>query len=166
MALKSEDVYLKGKGKWCKLVVPDQLYNKWSVVLYPDNDSLETIRELQAKGMKNTLRKDDEGYNVNFGRPVSKENRKTGQLMTFNPPKVVDKDGQPMDGVSIGNGSDLTIKLEVYEHAVPGTQKKAKAARLVSVRVDNLIPFNTEKDFTPAEAEQVSGLKEQPEPLF
>lgn len=166
MAFKSEDVYLKGKGKWHKLVIPDQLYNKWSVVLYPDAASLETVRELQLAGLKNRLRKDDEGYNVNFSRPVTKENKKTGQVMTFNPPKVVNKEGDPMDGVAIGNGSDITIKLEVYEHAVPGSSKKAKAARLASVRVDNLIPFNKEKDFTPEEAEQISGLKEQPEPLF
>lgn len=166
MAFKSEEVYLKGKGKWIKAVVPDQLYNKWSVVLYPDTDSLEKVRELQLEGLKNRLRKDDEGYNVNFSRPVSKENKKSGQLMTFQPPKVVDKEGNPMDGVAIGNGSDITIKLEVYSHAVPGSSKTAKAARLASIRVDNLIPFNKEKDFTPEEAEQISGLKEQPEPLF
>lgn len=166
MAFKAEDVYLKGKGKWCKFVVPDTLYNKWSVNLYPDEASLKIITDLQTQGIKNRLRKDEDGYYMNFGRPCTKENKKTGQVMVFNAPKVVDKDNLPIDGSGIGNGSDLTIKLEVYEHGVPGSKSKSKAARLSSVRVDNLIPFSPEKDYTVEEQEQLKGLKEQPEPLF
>lgn len=160
--MASEYIYVKGKGSWVRLVKPDQ-WECWSVVLHPDAESLEIVRGLQAEGMKNTLRKDDDGYYTKFRRPVSK---KIGNIVkTFKPPEVIDKDGRPMDGLKIGNGSDLTLKLEVYQHSTPGGGK-AKAARLESVRVDNLVEFNPSTDFNQEEAQSVSGLKDQPVPLF
>lgn len=156
----AESLILKGKCKWAnRLFIPDIEYKKWSLVLYPDTDSLEKIRDLQAEGMKNVLKKDEDGYHVAFSRPTEKVIR--GKVVAFDPPTIVDFQEQPFAG-PIGNGSDVTVKLEVYQHSVPGTQKKAKAARVMSVRVDNLVPFEKEKDFTDTEKENVDGLDQHP----
>lgn len=161
--MASEFIYVKGKGSWCRFVKPD-LWDCWSCILHPDSESLETIRNLQAEGLKNVVKKDDDGYYVKFRRPITK---KMGNIVkTFKPPEVIDKDGRPMDGLKIGNGSDLTLKLEIYQYSPPGSNGKSKAARLESVRVDNLVEFNSDTDFNQEEAESVAGLKDQPAPLF
>jgi len=160
--LTNEVAYFQGKGKWARLVRPDDKYNKWNVQLYLNAESLEKLRELQAEGVKNPIKKDDDGYFANFSRPVNK--LMAGKVVAFTPPKVVDKDGIPYDK-QIGNNSDLTVKCEVYQHKTP-TGGKAKAIRLESVRIDNLIPFEQEKDFNDDEKAQVAGLKDQPEQLF
>lgn len=156
--------YVQGKASWVRIVKPDLTYNCWSITIHPTPDSLDKIRDWQAEGLKNMLKKDEDGYNVKFRCDVSKR-RKDGSVWTFLQPEAVDKDGKPMDGSIIGNGSDVTLKLEVYEHGTPGGGK-AKAARLVGVRVDNLVPFDPEKDFRPEEKARVEGLAEQPEQLF
>jgi len=143
--MATEYIDVSGKAKWARLVEPDSLYNKWQVVLYPDTKSLEVIRKLQTEGIKNKLRKDDEGYNMNFGRPTFIENRKSGLRKTLEPPTVKGKDDKPIDGITVGNGSDVTLGLEVYSHQVPGNRAGAKAARLKSVRVDNLVPYERPK---------------------
>lgn len=158
-----EEVYIQGKLSWCRLVKPND-WSKWSVTIHPNPKDLEVVRELQAEGLKNVIKKDDDGYYVQFSRPVNKETSK-GKMLAFTAPTVVDKDGIPMDGFKVGNGSDGTVKLEVYQHGTPGGGR-AKAARLVSVRVDNLVLFDPDTGFSDEEKENVSGLKDQPEQLF
>lgn len=161
---KTEEVYLQGKGKWARLINPDMKFppGKWNVVLYPNPDSLEKLRELQGRGLKNKLAKDDDGWYCNLGRPVSRMYK--GVNKPFTPPVVIDKDGAPFND-PVGNGSDLTIKLEVYEHGTPGGGK-AVAARLEKVRVDNLVPFKPDVDYKEDEAAEVAGIRIQPEQLF
>jgi hypothetical protein len=154
----AEELYLKGKAKWAnRLYVPDIEYKKWGLVLYPDHASLEIIRDLQAQGVKNVLKKDDDGYYISLGRPTEKVIR--GKVIPFSPPVVLDADGNATT-VSIGNGSDVTVKMEVYSHGTP-TGGKAKAMRLQSVRIDNLVPY-AQDSFTPEEQELTAGLAEQP----
>ena len=82
------------------------------------------------------------------------------------PPEIVNADGSPLEGVAIGNGSDATMKLEVYSHGTPGGGR-AKAARWAALRIDNLIPFNRDTDYPDQDRKAVSeGLREQPAPLF
>ena len=158
----AEEIYLKGKAKWAnRLYVPDIEYKKWGLVLYPDVASLEIIRDLQAQGVKNVLKKDDDGYYISLGRPTEKVIR--GKVVPFSPPVVLDKEGNATT-VSIGNGSDVTVKIEAYAHGTPGGGK-AKAIRLQSVRIDNLVPY-AQDSFTAAEVEQTAGLAEQPAPQF
>lgn len=157
-----EDVYIRGKVKWLKAVTAND-WNKWTVVVYPVADDLEKIRDLQGQGLKNVLKKDEDGYYTTFSRPVNKVIR--GKVIAFHPPKIVDKDNQPLDPTKIGNGSDATIKLEVYEHGTPGGGK-AKAARWEAARIDNLVPYEPDRDFTDSEKAAVAGLKDQPEQFF
>lgn len=160
-----EWIFLQGKGKYIKTKRPND-WGKWTCMLYPNNESLEKIRELQGQGLKNTLKKDEDGYNATFSRPVEKTFKKSGleRKIGFSPVEVLGPDGKPYDGL-IGNGSDITVKLEVYQHNTPGGGK-AKAARLSAIRIDNLVPFITD-DLDEAQQYQIKGLDEQPtQPLF
>lgn len=155
---KTETYYIQGKVTWFRAKVPNK-WNKWSVQIHPNNEGLETIRELQARGMKNQLKKDDNGYYTNFSRPVTKETS-TGRILSFEPVQVFDADGKPFSG-DVGNDSDVTLKIEVYQHATPGGGK-AIAARWVSARIDNLVPFDAKRDLNESEKASASGLAEQP----
>lgn len=139
---------LKGKLMWCRLVDLNR-YGKWSLDLYPDAESLEKLRELQAEGVKNIIKKDDDGYHVQISRPPTIEFAK-GAVLSVTPPRIRDKDKNPLPAnVLIGNGSDGTVTVETYVHRIPNTEKRAKAMRLFGVTVDNLIPFESTE--TPAE---------------
>lgn len=159
---KTENIYIQGKVSWFRPKVPNK-WNKWSVQIHPNDKGLEIIRELQAQGVKNQLKKDNDGYYTSFSRPVTKETS-TGKILSFTPVEVFDKDGNKFDG-NVGNGSDVTLKLEVYQHATPGGGK-AKAVRWVSARIDNLVPFEKERDLNDFEKEAAEGLDKQPEQLF
>lgn len=137
-------------------------YNKWSVTFYPDNASLEVIRDYQAKGVKNVMKKDDDGYFIQFSREPTKLMR--GKVVAFTAPKVVDSEGRPFDGSKIGWGSDATIRLEVYQHGTPNGGK-AFAARWDSIRVNNLVEFTPDKsDWSDEDKENVKSLTNAPEP--
>lgn len=175
----TEFVYVKGKAKWFRHMAPETYMEKsfWKHTVYPDTESLEIIRDLQAQGLKNKLKKDEDGYYVNFSRPTVMKNK--GQVVPMNPPMVVQKDGKTPQTQEVGNGSDITTKLEVYSHNVPGGGK-AKAARWLSTRVDNLVVYNSRlgpnNQFDPTEyfdaheQRAVKGLADQPaqenKPLF
>lgn len=160
----TEFVFITGKLSWVKTHTPDE-WGKWKVTVHPTVESLEKIRELQGEGIKNVLKKDDDGYKCTFSRPTQRMVK--GKVIGLTPPEVLQADGKtPLTGVHVGNGSDGTVKLEVYQHNTPGGGK-AKAARLLSIKVDNLIPFEMKRDFTEGQQELVSGLAEQkPEQLF
>jgi len=162
--LKTENIFIQGKLSWVKVQVPDE-WGKWKVTVHPNAASLDKIRDLQAEGLKNVLKKDEDGYFVSFSRPTQKMMK--GKVIGLTPPELLMADGKtPLQGVLVGNGSDGTVKLEVYQHGTPGGGK-AKAARLVSIRVDNLIPFEINRDFDRDQKEKVAGLEEvPPEPLF
>lgn len=154
----TEYVFLTGKLSWVKTTVPDE-WGKWKATIHPNNESLEKIRDLQAEGIKNVLKKDEDGYCCTFSRPTQKMIK--GKVVGLAPPEVLQADGKtPLTGVLVGNGSDGVIKLEVYPHGTPGGGK-AKAARLLSIKVDNLIPFEMKKDFSEGQLLAVEGLAEQ-----
>lgn len=160
----SDYVYVQGKLSWVKYITPDPLYNKWSVTIHPNEEGMEIIRDLQTKGVKNQWKKDEDGYYISFSRPADRKIK--GKVIGMAPPVVLDKDGNPLEDTAIGNGSDGTLKLEIYSHPTP-SGGKAKAARWASVKIDNLIPFNKDTDFPdPAQREQAEGLAEQPEQMF
>lgn len=160
----SDHVYIQGKVSWVKYVTPDPLYNKWTIQIHPNQEGIEKIRELQTEGIKNQFKKDEDGYYINFSRPA--ERKIKGKIIGMTPPVVLNSDGVPMDGVAIGNGSDGTLKLEIYSHPTP-SGSKAKAARWAGLKIDNLVPFNKDTDFPdPAQKEQAEGLDEQPQQIW
>lgn len=166
---KTKRITVRGKCNWAHVTRLNK-FGDWSVECYPCDEDLEVLRELQSKGLKNTMMKDDNGYYMRFKRPPKKDIRlRNGEIKTliFTPPTVAMADGSPLpDGVLIGNGSDLSIILEVYPHGTPGGGK-AVAARLEGVRVDNLVPFNPQTDYQDEEEKaRVDEVTSQPKPVF
>lgn len=159
---KNEYYYLSGRVDWYRPDVANK-WNKWSHQLHPDAPSMEILRDLQADGLKNMIKKDDDGYYLNVSRPVNKQTA-TGKVIVFQPPETFDKDGVPYKG-AVGNGSDVTTKIEVYTYSPPGGAP-SKAMRWVSTRIDNLIPFNPDKDLNEWEKEAAEGLTDQPQKDF
>lgn len=165
---KTTRISVKGKCNWAHVTRLNR-FGDWSIEVYPNTEDLEVLRDLQSKGLKNTMMKDDDGYYMRFKRPPKKDIRlRTGEIkvLIFAPPTVAMADGSPLpNGISIGNGSDVTVILEVYSHGTPGGGK-AVAARLEGVRVDNLVPFNPATDYTEEEKAKVDELTSQPEAVF
>jgi hypothetical protein len=159
---KTEFLFIKGKTKWFRHTTPDP-WGNWKHQLWPDNDGLELVRLLQTQGLKNVLKKDEDGWFTTFRRPQQKMMR--GKVVGFAPPEVLDAQGNPLRDILVGNGSDVTTKLAVYEHGTPGGGK-AKAARWEASRVDNLVPFEKDRDFEPDQEKQIRNLEDQPAPLF
>lgn len=159
---KAESQYFSGKGKWVRVSSPDP-WGNYKIDLYPNAASLEKIKKLKDEGLKNQLRKDDDGYFITIRRPSSKLIR--GKVIAFTPPQLLKPDGTPLTGISVGNGSDVTVKVDVYAFTSP-QGAKGKAIRLDAVRVDNLVPFDAKADFAADQKEQIGELQSQPEPVF
>lgn len=166
---KQWDTYLHGMFKWVRTPNLDQ-YGNWSAQCYPTPESLEIVRDLQAKGLKNRLKKDDDGYFISIKCQPSKDiGTKT---LSWTAPVVLDGRKKLADGTfpplleSVGNGSTGVAKMETYEHGVPGTDKKSVAWRWRSLLVNNLVEYQTTRDFGEEELQQVAGLESQKEQLF
>jgi hypothetical protein len=166
-----EYVFLSGKTKWFRPHMPNQ-WHKYEHQLYLSGEELEKFRKLQestanTQGVKNQLKKDEDGYYVRLTRPASKEIK--GKVVGFNPPLVYMADGvTPLVGVMVGNDSDVTTKLEKYRYPIPAQSGKyGIALRWLSTRVDNLVPFDGNNTTLPEHESYASaGLKEQPKQLF
>ena len=158
---KTEHIFLQGKSKWTRVDHPDQ-YGAYSTVLYPNAASMKKIYELKERGLLNVIKKDEDGEYITFKRPTQKTIN--GKVRGFTPPECLDAQGNKLKAF-IGNGSDVTVKLEVYGYKSPLGGKEGVAARLDSIRVDNLVPYERES-FPEDEKKQVEGLDEQPQQLF
>jgi hypothetical protein len=124
-------MYFSGPCKWAKVREPDDYQGdkKWKVDVYLNKDEL---KQLKASGLSLKIREDDDGKFVQFSRSVEKEIK--GELIKFDPPKVLDKELNPIDSL-VGNGSTVTAKIAVFDTA------KGKGHRLEALRVDELIEF-------------------------
>lgn len=171
---RTEYIYLKGKVKWCRPHQPDP-WGNWKTDLYPDAESLSIVKQLKetkdgVTGIKNVIKKDEEGEYITLRRPQQKPIG--GKLVAFTPPEVLDgsqtlPDGSspPLRDTAIGNGTDATVKLQVYTHKTPGGGQ-ARAIRWEAIRIDNLVTFSGRSDFTEDEEKQTRGLAEQPKPVW
>lgn len=164
-------VYLKGKAKYCKLLGRgDAEYRCWSTGLYLTPESYDTFMKMkentdEVDGILNEVKKDDDGYYVNLRRPFAKVFQ--GKEKALDPVIVLDHNNLPWQShILIGNGSDITCKVEHYTYKAPFSKKKGSAIRLLSARVDQLVPFEMDKDFTEDQQKQVKGLAEQPRMTF
>lgn len=166
MAQNTEYHYFQGKSKFSRVLRPDLEYRNWTQTLILTPKSYEDFMKLKEPkgdraGVLTECKKTEDGYVVTFKRPMEKTYQ--GKSQAFPPPLVLDADGQPwQENRLIGNGSDLTVKVELYGYTAPVTKKKGSAIRMVSVRVDNLIPYEMKKDFSDVELQQAAGLAEQP----
>lgn len=110
----SEFVTLSGEFMWIRTHEPEEFQGKksWKATIRPDQESVMKILDLQAKGCKNQLKKDDNGYYINFSRPTEKK-KKTGEVFrTYNPPVVTDRSGKVISDL-VANGAKGSMKLEI-----------------------------------------------------
>jgi hypothetical protein len=110
-------------------------YGKWSVNLYVDPEGRKLIKQA---GLKLKPTEDDDG---NLFYRFSKK----PSSWDDSPPLVFDADGEAFEG-EVGNGSDVTIKIEVYSFkagvdANGNPYSEGKGHRWQSTRIDNLIPY-------------------------
>src|SRR5712671_946896 len=102
---KTDYVFLQGKTKWFRPNAPNE-WGKWTHVLYPNEESLNKIRDLQTStdkttGIKNILKKDEDGYSITLSRPTSKTIK--GKVVGFAPPEVLEVDGKtPLRNALVG----------------------------------------------------------------
>lgn len=163
-------VFLQGKAKWAKLVTPDTKFgSQWSVQLYPNDESYQKILDLkenkgEVSGVLNVVKKDEDGYNISLKRQTQRLIK--GKMVGFTPPVILEADGtSPLRNALIGNGSDITCKVQLYRYKKPAGGF-GQAIRLESVRVDNLIPYESKRDFDEDEQRQTKGIDGQPAQLF
>jgi len=170
--MANKTYYFSGKAKFGpRLIKPDLEYRCWNVVLYLDDKSLEQFRKLKdgadgIEGIMNELKQDEDGFYATFKRPMSRTYN--GKEQAFTPPVVIGADNMPwQDHRLIGIGSDLTVKCEWYSFNKPFKKNtKGSAIRLVSARVDNLVEYTPQKDYSEEEVKMVKGLPEQPKQYF
>lgn len=159
---KSEAVFLKGKFKYMCHLKPNPRYpDKWNTLFYPADDTeIAKIKDLKKRGVQNHLKMDDDGWFINFSRPI--EAPWGGAML---PPKVIFKDGTPCE-VRVGNGSDGILELDVYQHKTDRVGEFKAAARWAGARIDNFISFNPETEYPEEDKETIKKLREEPEQLF
>lgn len=134
----TDKVILEGTFKWTRTTTPDPVYDCWSTAFYPSPDSLIQVMDLQSQGVKNTIKKDEDGYFVSYRRPTKKQVKGKPDIV-FEAPKVT-LNGGPIGDKLIGNGSKGKLILEVYQHSTP-TGGKAKAARLFGIDITELVEY-------------------------
>lgn len=133
-------LFFTGIAKWAKLDKPDDRYGYYGLDLYLDKGSMELFEE-SGLGLK--IHKTDEGDYVRFRRDPDK----LFEGMPEKPKKLI-FDGKDENGKSVyvpfadrvGNGSLVTIKVEVYEG------KKGTGHRLEAVAVENLVPYSDDDE--------------------
>lgn len=168
--MATEYVFFKGKGSW---VNPHKInqWGKYAMVLHPDQESLATFKAMQEeKGIKNSLSKDDDGWYFRLTR--NSEITVRGKKVGLSPPEVFDGSRPLPDGgfapltVAVGNGSDVVVKAEVYNYTIPGSAgKKGWAMRWLSVRVDNLNPYQ-KSHFEDGAQVALEGMDKQTKLMF
>jgi hypothetical protein len=159
-----EYIYLQGKAKWFKSQTPNK-FGDYSHDIYLTDESRTKLEELKkgkgnVEGIKNSLKQDEDGYYVSLRRPQSKTIR--GKVVGFAPPEILDRNGLPLHDILVGNGSDITTKVEYYTYKKPFGEGRGSAIRWASTRVDNLVPFVTQRDFDADQTKAVSGLETVP----
>lgn len=136
--------YFSGKAEWAK-VFPSNMDNFrgksfYAIDLIVTDEEAERFR---ATGSQHKPKKESEGYSrLSLRRNQDNEaNPEWG-----GPPKVIiespDNDGTYVDLTDklIGNGSDVTVRITVYD-----TNAFGKGTRLDVVRVDKLVEFGGTK---------------------
>ncbi len=125
-----------GVTKWAKVRKPDEKYENWQVPLYLDSASWKKFKE---SGIQIKTYEDDDGQYVVFKRKCSEMDYRVKQHVENGPPKIYLKEGdeyKPWDDGLIGNGSVVTVKVDIYD------TRNGKGHRLISVGIDKLVEYD------------------------
>lgn len=145
--MPSSFVKFKGEVHWARTITPELSpftepgkppKSQWNVQFRPDKDHLMPMMDLQSKGVKNQLKKTEDGtqYYMNFHRPT--EIKARGSMVKMDPPKIT-LNGEPFNEL-LGNGTKGEITIEIYEHGTPGGGK-SHAARFHGFDVTDLVKY-------------------------
>lgn len=125
--------YVEGKAMWANVSTPNTKFepHKYGIVVLTDED---TATRLEGAGLSRVRTRDGQ---AKYDEPAFSFSRKVERHDgTTNPaPKLVDGDGNPLD-VSLGNGSEVTVKIKPY------TGKYGTFAELIAVKVTDLIEYS------------------------
>lgn len=128
----TKTVFLTGKCKWAKLKDPDMKFGgHWTIDLYLDEQGLKNFK---TADLELELRSSDEGQFIKLRRPISRHDRKKDEIVKFDPPVLLDADGNELDAL-VGNGSEVACKVSVFSTA------KGNGHRLEGVKVLKLEEF-------------------------
>lgn len=128
--MATEHILLNGTCKWAKVRKPDDKYNNYTIDLYMDKESFSAF---ELSGLQLTPKEDEDGRFVRFRRPEEKMIK--GEVIHYGPPKVVNSDNEVLPDTLIGNGSDVTVRVSVYDST------KGKGHTLEAIRVNELVEF-------------------------
>ena len=128
--------YVKGKAMWANITSPNTRFqpHKYGLTVLTDPD---TASKLEGLGL-NQVR--DRAGQAKYDEPAfTFSKRAANNDGVANPaPKLVDTDGNPMD-VSVGNGSEVTVKIKPYRNDF------GQFAELMAVKVETFVEY-TETD--------------------
>lgn len=127
-------MYLQGKSYWARVHKPDEKYNKFTLDFYPDAASWKAYK---AAGLQLKERESEHGTYVKLGVPATRLTKK-GDVIKAQV-AVLDEDNQPMTK-NIGNGSEVTVKVEVFD------TDKGPGHRLLAVRADKLVEYTDKNE--------------------
>jgi hypothetical protein len=119
--------YFTGKAKWAKVYKPDEKYNNFAINIELDDASK---KEFDGTGIRVQPKKDESDGLTYYRFRRSEED---------GPPLVVDNQGEPFSKL-IGNGSNVTVRVESYD-----SKKYGKGHRLQAVRINDWVEFDAEK---------------------
>lgn len=163
--MPSKEVFFRGKAHFFKLLNKgDVTYQCWSTGLYLDDASFALFEDLRkgsegVEGIKNEVRVTEDGNLVNLKRAWSKTYN--GKEAGFTPPVVLDNKNHPWPSDrNVGNGSDIIVKCEYYTFKPPFKKDRGSAIRLVSARIEDLVPYEPHRDFTTDQIEAAKGFAE------
>jgi hypothetical protein len=128
--------YVKGKAMWANITSPNTRFqpHKYGLTVLTDPD---TASKLEGLGL-NQVR--DRAGQAKYDEPAfTFSKRATKNDGEANPaPKLVNIDGESID-VSVGNGSEVTVKIKPYRNDF------GQFAELMAVKVETLVEY-TEMD--------------------
>lgn len=149
---------LSGKVKWCQPLRLDGKFNDYATQFFPDPPSLEKIKALLNGNppIMNKLKKDDDGSY--YLRLSCKPNKLINGVIKPFKVDVFKEDGVTPTEVNIGNGSDVTVQIEVYTYR----KGEGKAIRWKSIRIDNLVPYEANT----MRPERMEDMSDTPKPVW
>lgn len=127
--------YFKGKAMWAECNKLSK-YGKYAIKLLVSKEDAKEFKAIGSKAQPKEM--DDGSYMLSFSRDPVRRALKNGEMVPAGAPEVLDKDGNPYSG-DIGNGSDVTLKVDVFKW--DNAFGKGIGMRLDKVRIDNLIEF-------------------------
>lgn len=129
--MSQKTIVLSGIAKWAKVHQPDTKFGKkYTIDLYLDNASWDVFKK---SGSRLTVRQDEEGSFIKLSR--NHDGTAKGEPVEYGPPAVFENDGKTKTSVNIGNGSEVTCRVEVYD------SKYGKGTRLSAVKIDKLVEY-------------------------